>query len=118
MKRVFIGVMVGVLLLAVARFAFNPPERPTYYHANFAAFVDGRRLDFSGSQYMEGLGMCKVGEAVLPTERVHLHNQNPNVVHVHHEDATRDEDHALRVHPRPLMFVVRRYGCGLRLASR
>lgn len=83
-----LGIVVGILALAAYRFAFVPVEEPTHYHANFAIFANGERIDLSGDEYMEEVGACTVSEGVLPTERVHLHNNNPGVVHVHHEGVT------------------------------
>jgi hypothetical protein len=85
-----LGVLVGVLLLAGYRFAFAPPEQPTHFHANFALFVDGRRVDLTGDRYMEEVGACRASETVQPTERVHLHNHDADVVHVHHQGVTWD----------------------------
>lgn len=83
------GIVVGVLALAAARFLLVPVEQPPHYHANFAIFVDGRRINLSGNRYMEEVSACRVhGDHVLPTERVHLHNNNPDVVHVHHQGVT------------------------------
>jgi hypothetical protein len=83
-----VGVLIGVIGLAVYRFAFAPVEEPTHYHANFALVVDGERVDLSGDKYMEEVGACTVSETVLPTERAHLHGNNPDVAHVHHEGVT------------------------------
>ena len=77
--------MVG---LATYRLAFVPVEEPTHYHANFALFVDGERVDLSGDEYMEEVGACKVSGTILPTGRAHLHGNNPDVAHVHHEGVT------------------------------
>jgi hypothetical protein len=88
MKQLLAGVVVGVIALAAVRFVFVPVERPTHYHANFAVFVEGRRLDLSGDRFMEELGACKVSGLVLPSSRAHLHNHNPDVVHVHHDGVT------------------------------
>jgi hypothetical protein len=85
---VLVGVLAGVLALAVFRLAFVPMEEATHYHANFALFVGGERVDFSGDEYMEDVGACAVGGVVLPTTRTHLHNSNPDVAHVHHEGVT------------------------------
>lgn len=75
--------------LAAIRFAFTPPPSPTHYHANFAIFIDGRRLDLSADRYMEELSACRVKDgAILPAERAHLHSGNPDVVHVHQPGVT------------------------------
>lgn len=82
------GAILGVIALAAFRFAFAPPEEPTHYHANFALFANGERIDLSADEFMEDVATCAAGETVLPRARVHLHNNNPDVAHVHHEGAT------------------------------
>lgn len=83
------GILIGVIILATARVIFVPVEPPTHYHANFAIFVEGERLDLSADRYMEELAGCRAdAESILPTERVHLHDNNPEVAHVHHDGAT------------------------------
>lgn len=85
---VLAGVLAGVLLLAAFRLVLIPPEEPVHYHANFALFVGGERIDLSADEYMEEVGACRVSDAVLPTERAHLHNNKADVAHVHHEGVT------------------------------
>lgn len=82
------GVLLGVIALAVFRFALISPEEPTHYHASFAVFANGERIDLSSDKYMEDVATCTVGETVLPRARAHLHNNNPDVAHVHDEGVT------------------------------
>jgi hypothetical protein len=82
------GLCAGVLLLAGLRFALAAPAQKPHYHANFAVFVEGERVDFSPDEYMEEIGACKVGGVLHPTERAHLHNNDPDVVHVHDQGVT------------------------------
>lgn len=82
------GVVIGALALGAARFAFVPIPHPPHFHANFAVFVDGARLDLSGDRFMEDVAACSVGERVLPRSRVHLHDNDADVVHVHHQGVT------------------------------
>ena len=87
---IFLGILLGVTALGAYRFFFVPAEAHPHFHANFALFVDGARVDLSGDRYMEEVGACKVSETVLPTERAHLHNNDQDVVHVHHAGVTWD----------------------------
>lgn len=82
------GFVLGVLALALARFAFAGPPEPPHFHANWAVFVDGERLAFTGEEYMEDVAACAAGEHVHPAGRVHMHNGEDRVVHVHHEGVT------------------------------
>lgn len=83
------GVVVGVLALAAFRFVAAAPEPVTHHHANLAIFVEGQRLDLSADHFMEDVSACVSDPSnVAPTSRVHLHNNDPDVVHVHHAGAT------------------------------
>jgi hypothetical protein len=86
-KRVLIfagGVVAGLLILLVVRFMTLEPEPVTHFHANFAVFVDGERMDLSAPRFMEDVEKCKADpNAMDPRDRVHLHNQDHDVVHVH-----------------------------------
>lgn len=84
-----LGTIAGVLLLGAARFAFVPLPEAVHHHANFAVFVDGERLELSDDRFMEDVSACAADPTqVRPEDRVHLHDNNPDVVHVHHGGAT------------------------------
>ena len=84
-----VGIVVGVLALASFRFAAVEPPEAVHHHANWAVFVDGERLDLSGDRYMEDVASCSADpNAVRPRDRVHMHDNNHDVVHVHHAGAT------------------------------
>lgn len=78
------GILSGVLLLGLLRFAFATDPGPPHYHANWAVIIDGERLDLSAARYMEDVAACTGGEHVLPAERVHMHDGEHDVVHIHH----------------------------------
>jgi hypothetical protein len=82
------GAALGVAGLVAARFLLVPAHHAPHYHANFAIFVDGTRLDLSGDRYMEEVSACTTGEEVLPRSRAHLHGNDPDVAHVHHDGVT------------------------------
>ena len=89
---VTIGVVIGVVGIGAARFA-TLPELPDnegpHYHANFAVFLNGERLDLSAMHYMQDVSACKANPGViLAVERAHMHEGIHDVVHVHHEGAT------------------------------
>ena len=84
-----LGVAVGVVALAAVRWTVAPPPLPTHYHANWALFVNGQRVDLSGSQYMEEVTACvPAGQTILPPQRVHMHEGNMDIVHVHDDGVT------------------------------
>jgi len=78
------GAVAGVLLLSAARFAAQPPRHTVHYHANWAVFVDGERLDLTDGRYMEDVFQCSVDPTrQRPEDRVHMHEGNHDIVHVH-----------------------------------
>jgi hypothetical protein len=81
---VVVGAALGILAWGLLRFALGPCPDPPHYHANWAVVVDGKQLDFSGDRYMEAVATCAATDVVRPAERVHMHNNEGDVVHVHH----------------------------------
>ena len=86
-----IGLVVGIGSLGTVRYlSYQPPEDgTTHYHANFAVFLNGERVDLSGPMYMEDVDRCKLDpSAAAPADRAHLHQGIHDVVHVHHKGVT------------------------------
>jgi hypothetical protein len=83
-RWIVLGSVLGVLVWGLARLALEPWPEPPHYHANWSIIVDGQPLDLSGDRYMEDVAACAVGDQVTPAERVHMHNGEDHVVHVHH----------------------------------
>lgn len=73
------GVVVGILAIGLVRFVGLP--KPVHYHANFAVFINGQRQQFQGPQYYQEVSAC--AEKSSPLDRVHMHDQNGHLVHVH-----------------------------------
>jgi len=86
----FVGIALGAAGLGLIRFAALPPLEIVHYHANWAVWIDGERVDFSADRYMEDVAACTAGSHmdIVPENRVHMHENNPDVVHVHHGGAT------------------------------
>jgi len=86
------GALLGALALGTLRFSRIPAQvtdEGVHYHANFAVFINGTRLDFSQERYMEDIATCKANpDVVLPRERAHLHERLGDVVHVHQPGVT------------------------------
>ena len=83
------GLVVGALALGLARFAAARPAPITHYHANWAIVVDGRPFDLTADRYMEDVARCKANPAHMdPEDRVHLHENVGDAVHVHAGGAT------------------------------
>lgn len=83
MKRIAL-LLVGMLVLAAcAREQAKNPD-PNHTHADFAVWVEGKKIDFSGEQYMSG---SSTDGSTHPTEGprkyLHLHDGNGHVAHRH-----------------------------------
>lgn len=91
-KKAFVLILaafIGILLWSALRFAFMPEKQVTHFHANFAMFINGTRVDLTDDQYMEDVQGCKPEYVkIQPEERTHLHNNNMDVVHVHDDGVT------------------------------
>jgi len=88
-KVLWVGMALGALGLGAARFLWVPPPEATHFHANWAIYIDGERLDLSDQRYMEEISSCyTVDGEVTPQSRVHMHEANHDVVHIHHLGAT------------------------------
>lgn len=85
-----LGVVIGVVLFGALRF-FGQPEAThgPHYHANWAVVIDGKRLDLTANRYMEDVFQCSVDpNRQRPEDRVHMHEGNMDVVHVHDAGVT------------------------------
>lgn len=83
----FIGILLGILLLAGVRFALYK-DHSVHYHANFALYVNGHRDTFSGPGFYEEVASCNLDPESEPGHRVHMHDQINDVVHVHASGVT------------------------------
>ncbi len=78
------GAVLGFLLIGATRFATQEHLHGVHYHANWAIFVNGERLDLTDTRYMEDILVCTADPSRQnPEERVHMHENNQDVVHVH-----------------------------------
>ena len=59
-----------------------------HFHANFAMYIDGERVDFSLDRYSQDVAGCKVGEKIYAKDRAHLHENNPDTIHIHDDGVT------------------------------
>lgn len=83
------GAAVGILGFGFLRLALLPPVESVHYHANWAVWIEGERVDFSADGYMEDVAACSASpDGITGPQRVHLHNNDQDVVHVHHGGAT------------------------------
>lgn len=84
----FIGAVIGALVVLGVRFASYRPER-THYHANFAVYINGQREAFADpALYEESGAACSEEAQMTPHERTHLHDNVNDVVHVEDQVVT------------------------------
>ncbi len=82
-----IGFIAGVVwLLGMRVLLFNPPI--THYHANFAIYINGERLNLDDPNFYEEISSCSTTNTMEPKSRVHLHEQNAHLIHIHDDAAT------------------------------
>ena len=85
-----LGLLIGVLVLLAVRFITYKPDS-VHYHANFAVYINGQREEFKGPQYYEEFSTASCssdGPKIDPRERVHMHGNINDVVHVHDDLVT------------------------------
>ena len=85
MKKSFLMVLALLLLAACEREYEQNPD-PNHTHADFAVWVDGQQVDFSGSEYMSGVSYDEHShdeESEYHHEHLHLHDEIGHVVHRH-----------------------------------
>lgn len=80
-----LALLLGAAIVLGIRFATYKVE-VIHYHANFVLYINGKREEFKGMEYYSEVEMCTLNNAVLPSERAHMHDNVNDVVHV--------EDHA------------------------
>lgn len=88
-----VSIIAGIAL-AVGIILVFPPANPdpNHTHADFAIWVNGSYLDFSGDEYMSG---SSTDGSTHPTEGLrkylHLHDGNGSVIHRHKSGLTLNE---------------------------
>lgn len=79
------GVILAIVVLGLVRFAVTS-HNETHYHADFAVYINGVHQEFKGPQYYQEISACD--EHASPLGRVHLHDENPGLIHVHDDVVT------------------------------
>jgi len=94
MKPIFkkISIWISILFSITLSFYlwkdYSDFKNTPHYHANFWVFIEWERRDFSDEKYMEDVFACKVWAQKSPKDRVHLHENNAETIHVHHDWVT------------------------------
>lgn len=84
-NKPFFPLLVGVLIGAGVLFGirFLRYQDPTvHYHANFTIYINGVREELKDPSFYEELSSCDTADH-RPQHRAHLHDNKPDVIHVH-----------------------------------
>lgn len=76
------GFVIGSLWLVGFRFATIKSEA-VHYHANFAIFINGQRLELKSFGYYEEVNKCADETKNNPKDRAHMHGQKDGLIHIH-----------------------------------
>lgn len=87
----FLGIgclLIGAATILGIRFVtYKVPY--VHYHANFALYFNGQQEEFKSKQYYTEVSACTLNNTVKqPSERVHMHDNINNVVHVEDNSVT------------------------------
>lgn len=90
MKGSIFWIIIVLLLICVSYVTkvYINVANTTHYHANVAIYIHWQRLDLSDDKYMEDISSCKKESDITPEDRVHFHENNMDVVHIHHQWVT------------------------------
>jgi hypothetical protein len=79
------GAILGFLIIGLVRFSVSANDE-THYHADMVVYINNEKQEFKGPQYYQEVAACD--EHASPLGRVHLHDENPALVHVHDKVVT------------------------------
>lgn len=82
-----IGIATALLLVVGLRFAYIKDDS-VHHHANFAVYINGQQEKFDNPLLYEEIASCSSHEFVDPKHRVHMHNEESHLVHVHADGVT------------------------------
>ena len=85
--KLTIALLLGGVVVIAIRFA-TIKNTTVHYHANFALYVNDVHDEFSGPGYYEEVQACSTTEKDNPRARVHMHNNENHIVHVHDNAVT------------------------------
>ena len=81
--------LIFVILITIGiTYILIPRPYQVHYHANFAVYIEGKQWDFGRDIYMEETSRCNITTNVKPQDRIHLHENKGDLVHVHMAAAT------------------------------
>lgn len=51
-------------------------------------YIGGEKIDFSADKYMEDIAGCSITGNLSAKDRAHLHENNGETIHIHHDGVT------------------------------
>ncbi|MDB5186172.1 MAG: hypothetical protein JWL85_695 [Candidatus Saccharibacteria bacterium] len=81
------GFLLGAIWLVALRYVTYKNDA-VHYHANFALYINGQREEFKSFTYYEEVAACTSDAVDNPKVRVHMHDQNNHLIHVHASGVT------------------------------
>lgn len=82
-----IGFVLGVIGFVGLRFA-TLQDATVHYHANYALYVNGVRDEFESFTFYEEIQSCSSDDTENVKAKVHMHDQESELVHVHQAGTT------------------------------
>ena len=79
---VLVAFLVGALSVVSLRYLMVK-NKSVHYHADFALFINGKRDEFKNFSFYEEVQACSQDGSNNPRARVHMHNQENHIIHVH-----------------------------------
>ncbi|HSX44645.1 MAG TPA: hypothetical protein VLF39_00835 [Candidatus Saccharimonadales bacterium] len=79
--------LLGIICFIAFRFATFKSDN-VHYHANFALYINDQRDEFKNFTFYEEVAACTSNNLDNPKTRVHMHDQNNGLVHVHAHTVT------------------------------
>ncbi|MCY4089124.1 MAG: hypothetical protein OXF49_03315 [Candidatus Saccharibacteria bacterium] len=70
------------------RFMIIKVDQAVHYHADFGVYINGQAQAFDHFSYYEELSACNKAHFNQPSSRVHLHQPNNHIIHVHDQAVT------------------------------
>lgn len=93
MKRILLTIVAAIVIAGVGYAAYDamyetvaPNPDPNHTHADFAIWIDGEKMDFSGEQFMSEAYDPEMDQQIRvdPMRKyLHLHDGNGDVLHRH-----------------------------------
>lgn len=77
-------IVLGFILFSTWYVISGQNYIPPHYHTNFALFIEWEKFEFTADEYSEDVAACSAWEEIYPKDRVHLHENNGDTIHIHH----------------------------------